>query len=101
MSGVVLPASETPITLDEARELVPGGAKSRQTLWRWCSTGINGVRLEHLQVGRETFTSEEALRRFFARVTAASEAERRRPRTPAEREADVDRAKRELDDAGI
>lgn len=102
MITVVLPPEETPIPLEEARYLVPGGAKSRQTLWRWCMTGIGGVRLEHLQVGRETFTSQEALRRFFARVTTASEARRRRAtRSEEERAQDVEKALKELESKGF
>jgi len=97
MTGVVLPPGETPITLDEAAALVPGKPRSRQTLWRWCMAGIRGVRLEHLQVGRETCTSEEALKRFFARVTAASERERRRVQDSGPRGDRVEKALKELD----
>lgn len=96
MTDVVLPPSETPISLDQARELVPGGPKSKQTLWRWAMQGIRGVRLEHLLVGKEIFTSEDALRRFFARVTAAGERERRRTQDGPRAER-VERALKELD----
>jgi hypothetical protein len=40
------------------------------TAWRWCSRGLRGVRLEHYRIGGRIVTTEQAVRRFLARVQA-------------------------------
>jgi hypothetical protein len=47
------------------------GTVHPSTLHRWRSPGINGIALECLKVGGVWHTSEEALQRFFERLTAA------------------------------
>ena len=45
---------------------------SRDAVYRWTRFGLAGVApLETVYIGREQFTSQEALNRFFARVSAA------------------------------
>ena len=63
------------LTLAEAVRRLPvinGKRHSPSTLWRWCRYGINGVRLEHVRVGRKLVTSCEAMDRFFAALTEAA-----------------------------
>ncbi|GMV25117.1 MAG: hypothetical protein AMXMBFR58_11480 [Phycisphaerae bacterium] len=39
------------------------------TLFRWAAKGLNGIKLEVVQVGGTKCTSKEALQRFFRRLT--------------------------------
>lgn len=39
------------------------------TLFRWAAKGLNGVKLEIVQVGGTKCTSREALARFFQKLT--------------------------------
>jgi hypothetical protein len=41
------------------------------TILRWVKFGLAGVRLEAVRIGATLCTSEPALRRFFAALTAA------------------------------
>ena len=59
-----LPEEEAPITLSQAAELCPVSVNV-STVWRWCVSGVGGVRLEHVRMGRRMLTSEDALRRFM------------------------------------
>ena len=52
-------ASSTPRR--QARELA--------TLYRWATHGCRGVRLETIQIGGTKCTSQEALQRFFNRLS--------------------------------
>jgi len=74
---VIDTTKEEPISLEQAARLV-GHARgetrvSRQTLYRWASSGLRGVRLETVQVGGKKSTSREALDRFFRALTMASD----------------------------
>lgn len=46
---------------------------NRSTAHRWRTRGARGVKLETTMVGGKRITSEEALERFFARVTAIAD----------------------------
>lgn len=62
------------ISLAEAATLVPAvsGRQPRTvTVWRWCTKGVHGIRLEHVRVGCRTATSRGALRRFLADLAQA------------------------------
>ena len=59
------------LSLDEAAKLLPGG-KSKSALYRWWKHGHRGVRLECRMVGRNLYTSREALDRFTAAVADAA-----------------------------
>ena len=59
------------LTLDDAAKLLPGG-KSKSALYRWWKNGYRGVRLECRMVGRNLYTSREALDRFTAAVADAA-----------------------------
>jgi hypothetical protein len=69
------------------------------TVHRWCTHGINRVRLEFVQRGGTRVTTQAALIRFFDRLTLA-----RGVASPDRTARDQDRAdhvERALDDAGI
>lgn len=91
------PFKETMLPLGKAARNVPGRTVSPQTIYRWCSTGIDGVKLETLVVGGRMQTSEEAMLRFFSAVTEA--------RQPPSRQDDSyqrpERVSRQLKDAGL
>lgn len=56
-------SDENLVTLAEAARSLPG-RPSIPTLWRWCTTGVRGVRLGHVRLGRRIYTSMEALNDF-------------------------------------
>ena len=62
--------TETLVPISKAREHVPSKPHTA-TIWRWVLTGCRGVRLETLLIGGKRYTSEDAIRRFFAETTAA------------------------------
>src|SRR5438309_5033972 len=59
------------LSLEDAAKLLPGG-KSKSALYRWWKPGYRGVRLECRMVGRNLYTSREALDRFTAAVADAA-----------------------------
>lgn len=105
------PSVESPIPLTQAPKLpwLPGrraGKRLHQsTFFRWCGRGVRGVRLEVLWVGGRLCTSEAALKRFFAALSATDpRCTSGDPAPPPSRTAAAraDRhAKRELAKAGI
>jgi hypothetical protein len=98
------------ISLTQAAEKFPGhrGAKRLHpaTLTRWILKGVRGtdgriVKLEALRFGARWFTSESALRRFSAALTAAGTAagtatDTPPARTPTARQSASERAAAEL-----
>jgi Protein of unknown function (DUF1580) len=68
--------AETLLPLSRAARVLPASRRGRpvnvSTLFRWVTKGTRGVRLEALRLGGQWFTSEEALRRFAARLTERS-----------------------------
>ena len=66
---------EKVISLTDACKLLPkrraGKRPHVSTLYRWCSHGFQGVQLEVIRIGGTLCTSEEALQRFFERITIA------------------------------
>ena len=76
------------------------------TLWRWHKRGCRGIRLETVVIGGQRYTSDEALRRFVDRTTAAHDDGAAFPITPIhetlrKRRAAIEKAERELAEAGI
>lgn len=64
---------EQRLDLKEVPPLVPGRAGrpvSPATVYRWATKGLNGARLQTVQVGSRMVTSREALDRFFAELTS-------------------------------
>jgi hypothetical protein len=56
------------LTITEAAKRSPGRPSVR-TVWRWIERGVRGTRLEVLRAGGRTFTTAEALERFFAKLS--------------------------------
>jgi hypothetical protein len=65
---------ETLLTLTEAAASLPrrrGGKRVNvATMYRWTTHGCRGERLETIQIGGTRFTSQEALQRFFDRLSS-------------------------------
>jgi hypothetical protein len=92
------------IPMKEIPKYVPG-RPSVCTVWRWASRGCRGVRLKTWSVGNRRFTTREAIAEFIATRTADSELARPMD-APAEpmsraRQAAIEKAKAELDAAGV
>lgn len=94
--------SERIVTLPQAAKLVPvtrnGKPPHASTIWRWAVRGLNGTKLETIQIGGLRATSAEALQRFFERLSSGNKPV---AITPASRRRAIERAERELDAAGI
>ena len=56
--------SEELVRLTKAGALIPHRPHV-STLFRWAERGVRGAKLETVQLGGATFTSKEALHRFF------------------------------------
>lgn len=61
------------ISLTAAARTLPG-TPSPTTIWRWMTTGISGVKLRTIRVGRTRFTTRAWLEEFLAASTAAADA---------------------------
>lgn len=61
--------TEQLVSFPEACKYLPrrraGKAPHPATLYRWANVGLNGIRLETIQIGGTLCTSIEALQRFF------------------------------------
>lgn len=61
-------------TISEATKKVPttnGKRVGTATIWRWCTQGIRGVKLEHARFGRRIVISDESLDRFAVELARA------------------------------
>ena len=69
--------NEELLSLSAAARKMPRFGKGKHphptTIWRWCTDGIGGVKLDHVRVGRRICTSVEALDRFLNRESHFSE----------------------------
>ena len=63
------------IPLNEAAGIFPGKRVHVSTLHRWTLKGVNGVKLETIQVGKRRFVTKEAIDQFLAELNT-SDAER-------------------------
>jgi hypothetical protein len=88
-------SSERLISLAEATKVLPG-RPHLSCLHRWRLRGVAGIKLETVRVGGRRYTSDEALQRFIAAVTAAADGKAVPVRTPRQRVRDIERAEREL-----
>jgi hypothetical protein len=104
--------SEKTLSLTQACKLetMPSRREGKRpnvsTLWRWSMQGIRGVRLETLMAGGVRVTSQEAIQRFFDRLTEQSETGRvatapEPRRLPAHRRKAIEAAEKKLAKAGI
>ncbi len=97
------------LQLVELAKRTPGRPHA-STLWRWCTRGFNGVRLEYRKVGRRIFSSLAAMERFSC-ATAEADPPPSRPsarqrleprhRDKADRSPSLARAEATLRRAGI
>ena len=65
-------SGEDLITLAEAARCLPkidGQKVAISTIFRWCSTGLRGARLQHIRLGKKICTTRGALLRFFSHLT--------------------------------
>ena len=91
--------NERPRSLTEAAHGLPNRPSVR-TLFRWAQKGVSGIVLETIKLGHRRYTTDEALERFFERVTAAG-SHTETPQNLRDRDSRVLAAERELDQAGI
>ena len=89
--------TEQLVTLTAAAKLLPD-RPSATTMWRWTTKGVRGRVLETVALGGKVYTSVEALQRF---AVHGGTPEQSTTRTPAARQRDIERAERELAEAGI
>lgn len=64
---IVEPEEEL-VTLHQAARRTLPSPPSPQTLWRWHSKGLNGVRLPTIKVGRTRYTTVRAFMQFLSDV---------------------------------
>ena len=67
------------------------GNVKAETIWRWRTKGIAGVKLESFVIGGRRFTSVEALDRFITRVTEARDVQGRDSNQPEDRSPSTER----------
>jgi hypothetical protein len=68
--------NEKLLTITEAAAICPpvhGKKPHHVTVWRWLKFGLEGVKLEHVRVGRNVCTTEGALNTFFHALANASQ----------------------------
>ena len=100
------PSEEQPIPLTRVPKMVrwlPRRRKGKRphvsTIFRWALRGVRGIRLETIRIGGTLCTSEEALVRFFQRLSGEEPA--LPTKTSRARRREIARAERELERAGI
>lgn len=93
-------ATEQLIPITDAPKHIPG-RPALMTVYRWMKRGVSGVRLESLRIGGRRFTSMEALSRFFHETTAAADRREVSAEPTHRRSVAIERAERELAEAGI
>jgi len=90
--------NEELLTVTQAAKQMPTRPAVR-TVWRWMQEGCWGTKLESVLIGGRRLTSREAIRRF---ITATSESiEAKKPEMSARRRQAIERAERELREAGV
>jgi len=101
--------SENVYSLKEASKVIPGirGGKKPHiaSLYRWCKKGVNGVKLESIQVGGTLCTSLQAIQRFCNKLSEPEQAEikgqAQQNATLNRREREIDKANKELEKQGM
>ncbi len=89
---------EDVVSLRDAASILPKLRQGKRihvnTLYRWASRGIRGVRLEVVRIGRTLVTSREAIQRFVEGSSGTTGSR-------VTRSNDADRAEAELDAYGL
>ncbi|HUE72680.1 MAG TPA: DUF1580 domain-containing protein [Pirellulaceae bacterium] len=102
--------SEKVISLKEATRRLPRGPRNKRlnisTIYRWSIGGLRSrdgmvVRLETVKVGGTTCTSQEALQRFFDRLSGNLAVVTPPTRTMRQRELAIRRAEKYLESEGM
>jgi hypothetical protein len=102
--------SEKVISLSEATRLLPKSPRNKKlhvsTLYRWMLGGLRSkdgmiVRLEMIKIGGTACTSQEALQRFFDRLSGNTAVVTPPPITRRQRLRQIKQAEEELRRAGI
>lgn len=91
--------TETLRSLTEAAKLIPGKPRCLATMHRWRLRGIKGRKLECVVVGNIHYTSDEALKRFFAALNGSDETTE--GATPSQRIRRSRSARKELEKLGV
>src|SRR3954471_22871048 len=95
--------AETLLTLAQAADELPRRRRGRKTnvstLYRWSQVGCRGVVLETIQIGGTRCTSQEALQKFFERLSQARPTGESR-QTPATSRRSSVRRRRDSEKAG-
>ena len=71
------------------------------TLHRWRLRGIRGIKLETILIGGVRYTSTRSLQEFAEKTTAAADGKAIPNRTSNQREADLDRAEKVLEEFNL
>jgi hypothetical protein len=102
---MINPNSEALTSLADAARTLPrrrGGKKPHVScIYRWTTSGCRGVTLESIQIGGTRCTSNEALNRFFTRLTRATNPEAPPTGTPARRRRAAASAEQQLQREGV
>ncbi len=89
------------LTLAAAARILPRGRKGKKvhtsTLYRWATGGLKGVTLETVRRGGTIYTSKEALREFFARLSGYEVS----AEPPPSRRRELGRMRRRLERTGL
>jgi Protein of unknown function (DUF1580) len=100
------PSLEAPITLRTAAKLPQlrrdGKMPHLSAMYRWCASGIRGVKLESLVIAGSRCTTSEAIDRWILALTAKAEGMSAAPerRTQIQRQRNSERADQQLAKAG-
>jgi hypothetical protein len=84
---------------DVPRKLPPRSSGKRvhiSAVYRWIQRGVRGVHLEVLKIGGTAYTSVEALQRFADQLSQARQGASIQTVTPAQRQRQIERAKRRV-----
>lgn len=82
---------EEPLTLAEATRIIPG-RPHKNTLRRWCHSGVRGVKLGHFYSGATLCTTRRAIEDFWAALN---------PQAPARSSDGHAKAEAQLDAMGV
>jgi len=93
-------SSENVFPVNEAPKHI-ASRPSKASVWRWVLRGVGGIKLESILIGGRRLTSSESIQRFADARTAQANGEPVPTRTSRQRQAAIDRAERELSEAGI
>ena len=89
-------ADEKLMPLVDAVQAATGRRPHLSTVWRWCTRGARGIRLECRVLGGRRYTSPDAVARWMELTTIARDGESAPVTTPRQRQQAADRAAKQL-----